>query len=199
MAAVSRGNDGMMRALILDTQVRHGDGVLPLAAHSNVWWPFDNAELGAQAFAFSADGSELSDELLDALATGRHGKRFAPVSDALHAVLRPLLSDLVPDDVEYTELFDRTGVLLGVITTDLRLSRNGRGPPYIPPPSYGSYSWRNRHSMDPVELNIQREFESAGDTWGPLQAGFFGRSKDRASAAFTTFAAEAAHARGRHF
>lgn len=198
MAAIARGNFGMLKAIALDPQVRHGDGSLPLVAHSNVWWPFDNDELGAQAFAFSVDGTELTDELLTGLSNGRQGKRFTPVSDALHAVLRPAMRDLIPDNLEYTELFDRTEVLLGLFTMDLRLSRGG-GPPYIPPPSLGSFSWRNRHSMEGFELLVQRECEQAGESWGPLQAGLFGGSAERAQAAFAAFADEASRARNRYF
>jgi hypothetical protein len=100
MASWNRSNYPMLHAVLDVPRIRVLDGTLPLVAATNVYWGFSNAEVGAQAVAFAVDQVDLSDELIAALRTGRQGKRYTPISDALATMLRPYFMHALLDDAD---------------------------------------------------------------------------------------------------
>ena len=92
-------------------------------------------------------------------------KYRTPLSQYLHRILRTAFADLVPDDREYTEAFDRFEYIGSLVLNDL----GGYWPG-------GCFVWRNGGRLT---AEVQREIESAGEYWPPLKAGLFGGSFDR--------------------
>ncbi len=197
VAAVHRGNYETLRAITWDARVRQdADHSQPLVGTAHVWRPFSNAELVAQLLAFRSSGDDIDEALFERLRTGRQGKRYTPVSDHLHNRLRDYLRTPIPDDIDYTETFDRLEVLLGTLAIDAA-KQAAKANAYLPGAWYGSFTWRDRHSTTPLEQRILAEIESEGEGWPPMQAGLFGGSAARAKSAMEQFVEEAAKRRGR--
>lgn len=197
LAAVTQGNYDALRCLTVDAQVRDpSDGRLPFIARSHPWRPFSNFDLLPQLLAFRASGEEPSPELVDALQSGRRGKRYTPVSDYLHDTLRDKFRSATPDDEEYSDLFDRMEALLALIAIDARANLAAENR-YFDPPFFGRSTWRERHMRDDrgLAFSLNAEFEGQRSAWGPLRAGLFGGDLDRAAAALSEFALGWAEAR----
>lgn len=198
MGAIDQRNWPMLRAALLDPTVQVQGGPVPVAALMNTWLPFEGNELGAQVVILAADGVDLPDDLLADLETGRKGKRHTPGSDWLHQSLRPWFSEIAPDDAEYTSLFDSAEVILGAVLTDLNVTSSAGGP-WIPPASFGSFTWRYRHDPQPIETKIRADILGGGPTSGMISAGFFGGDRARAETALDAFGVEAGQVRQRRF
>jgi hypothetical protein len=97
------------------------------------------------------------------------GQLYTPVNDHLARVLREPLRDLIPNDDNFTETFDRFEYLLSIAYADL----SGEVGERVWAP-VGSYVWRQRHWRGEGALRnrIEAEAREAGDTWpflhGPL-------------------------------
>jgi len=105
---------------------------------------------------------------------------FTPVSHYLCAVLREPLRNYIPGEYEYHMAFDRLEYMLAIVHHDER--RDGQATEWWGP--IGCFLWRGR--LDPeqrVGPKIKEELESQGTNWGPIQAGLFGGSVDRAKRA----------------
>lgn len=198
IAALAENNYGALRALAIDARVRDREGVAPALARAHPWRPFSDFELGAQVLAFQAAGEDVTAEMAELIRERRIGNRYTPVSDFLHDTLRPKLADLLPNDDEYTEIFDRFEILMGLMTVDLR---NQDMPAWVPPPNYGSFTWRNRYYSpeNQPDRRMLQELLTQQDQWPPLRAGLFGGSIARANAAFDLFIAGADTARNQRF
>jgi hypothetical protein len=196
-AAVHKRNFASLKAVTVDARFRELNGTIPLigAIHPGSVFGFN---LTAQVLALeSAEGRKLTDDELAAMREGRAGKRYTPVSDHLCDLLRPLTAGSVLDTQDHDETFDQLEVLLALIADDVKASLKRIGA-YSPGAWYGSFGWRGRHSdRPPVERRLFEEFEVAGDSWPPLQAGLFGGSAERASEAFERFLPQVEQARGR--
>lgn len=199
MAALSRRKYGALRAITTDAKYRSHQGSLPVVATMHPWVIFENAELAANVLAIETGGKRVDDEYINSLATGRQGKRFTPVSDYLHDSLRPFLRESVFEDDEYTELFDELEVVLAVIATDEKREAEKAGGQYMHGAWYGSFTWRNQHSHEPIEQRVRNQIINSGDEWPPLKAGLFGGSRQRAEAASEIFAQRATEARRQRF
>lgn len=198
IAAVHRDNYGALKAITRDAQVRRDGDHLPLIGAVHLWRPF-YVELVPTILALEAESGEpLEDAVIEALRTGRQGKRHTPVSDYLHTVLREPLRPLIPDDVNYTEVFDRTEVLLALIAVDAKL-QSEKGGAYLDGAWYGSFTWRDRYARQRLEQRIAAEARAAGVEWPPLGAGLFGADIDRLAASLDTMLNEAQQARDRRF
>ena len=96
-------------------------------------------------------------------------RHYTPTSDRLFPIVRTLLHELVPDDQQFTILFDRFEYLFGLIHADVQqqITNHFWGPS-------GQFGWRYRHTTDkgPSAI-IATEIEAAGQKWPPLQAGLF--------------------------
>ena len=197
LAAVHRGRFDALKAITTDAQTRNRQNEpVPVIADSHVWLPFQEAQLVPQVQVRLAEGGAADTEVIDRLRARTEGARFTPVSDTLFYLLRAVLAQIVPDDQEYEELFDRTEIMLGLIATDDRLEAQGQGA-YRHGPSYGRFTWKDRYSRDAREAALHQEAAVAGASWPPLAAGLFGGSAGRAEAALSAFVAGAADARSR--
>jgi hypothetical protein len=196
MAAISRSKYDALRSVAIDPLLRTNHGRVPLISASHPWRPFSTFEWTAHILALEAEGVTVDESTFADLRSGRKGKRYTPVSDHLHAKLRPYFSDLLPDIDEYSETFDRLEILLGVIAADARAQLHEKGL-YADDPYVGAFSWRDRYSSLAVEEAMLSELESLRDNWPPIQAGLFGGSTDRAITAFRAFNQKASDARMR--
>lgn len=113
----------------------------------------------------------------------------------LHAWLREPLRATIPDDVRYTETFDRLEILLALVAIDVHTEAVAAGQ-YTDGPAYGSFTWRYKYDPTPPEQRLKAEFDAAGSAWPPLTGGLLGGSVERANAAFDTLISGTADARG---
>ena len=93
----------------------------------------------------------------------------APLSQYLHCLLRPVFADLIPDEHEYTEAFDRFEYLASLVHADLSLRGFSRAVF-----AGGCFIWRGR-----IQTIVKREIDEAEDQWPPLQVGLFDGSVER--------------------
>lgn len=201
LASLHHGNYVGLRAIAINATVRDIQHArIPLIGRGHPWRPFSQFELVPQLLAIRASGEELTRELVDDLASRRRGKRYTPVSDYLHDVLRPKFASEVPDEWDYSELFDRAEIFLGLLAIDLRTQRQSSRI-YLDGPQFGRFTWRDRgaHEEETVEARMLQELSSQQENWPPLGAGLFGGSVDRATAAFKAFIEGAIGARNQRW
>jgi hypothetical protein len=198
LAAAHRANYQALRAIAQDAVFRGEYGPVPMIAAAHVWRPFAGIELTPQLLAVQTAGEELTDELIDALTNRRRGRLHTPVSDHLHGALRDVLLPVIPDDADYTETFDRLEVVLALVATDVHQQLSERQI-FTDGAWYGSFTWRDRFAMHSVEERVRAEFEEQQQDWPPLRGGLFGRSVERAAAAFEVVTSEAARTRSQQF
>ncbi len=103
-----------------------------------------------------------------------------PVSNHLYKVLRAPLTEILPQDDDYTRFFDQFEYLFALIYADLdakqRVSEYIYGPP-------GLFTVRYQHRREnSIIKEIKVQAESQGDNWPLLKAGFFDGSYDRLAA-----------------
>ena len=191
IAAVHRGRFGTLRAVALGPEYRSLRGSIPLVCAVHPHELFEGAEAAANLLVLEAEGGD--DRQIEAMLTGRTGRRYTPLSDYLHLYLRSHFADLIVDDREYDEVFDKLEVLLGIVVMDLRLEGAPDGG-YVPGPWYGSFTWRNR-SRPPLEQRLLARLQAQGSDAPELQGGLFGGSSDGALRAAERFVASAAEVR----
>lgn len=200
LAALYSQNYGSLRAVAIDTRVHtYYKGDIPLIGASHVWRPFENNAISAQMLArhvTDPDQKEgTDDELYEGLTSGRIGKRHTPVSDYFHDAMRDDFRFLLPNDSDYTEIFDQLEVFLAALAIDTRDHLEKTDKTFTDGPWFGSFTWRNRHATPTLEALLKAELDDSGSRWLPLQAGLFGGSLERASAAMSKLVDEAAAAR----
>lgn len=186
--SLSRNNYHSLKAVTTDPVVQRAtDGArIPVIGAMHVWRPFADYETPAHVLAFRDDGEDLSSEGIEHLAAGRRSRRHTPVSDHLHRRLQPLLMDLVPDQLEYDELFDQTEAFLGLIAADAKVTLEARSQVWIDGPWPGRFLWRQPRSGIPLAREIV-DLETLGARWPPLEAGLFGADPHRAETAVRTY------------
>jgi hypothetical protein len=191
LAAVDRDNFGGLRVVTTDVEFRDINRRVPLlgALHpSRVLYD----ELGAQGLALEVETRNApADDDLEALRT-RGGRRFTPASNVLHAWLREPLRPTIPDDVRYTEAFDRLEMVLALVAADVQTQT----AEYTDGPAFGGFTWRCKYDPNPPEQRLKAEFDAAGAAWPPLVGGLLGGSAERAAAAFDALINGAAEVRG---
>ena len=155
IASVAAQKYGTLAALLSRATVLADDQSKPLVLEVNTWAVMDR------------NAGNLLPEM---------DKRYAPLSDYLFAQLRQPLRELIASDDQYQEHFDRFEYLLGLTYADLDDRNLGRAVGPI-----GCFGWRYGRSLPANSLSgrIETEAQEAGDSWLPLQAGFFGKSLDR--------------------
>jgi hypothetical protein len=201
IASIYSENYGALRAVAIDAKVRtEHKGDLPLVGVSHVWRPFENNELLSNILAYRASDPNADkwsdDDLLDDLSAHRLGNRYTPVSDYLHDLLRDTFQFLLPNDDDYTEIFDRLEVFLAALAIDVRHLYK-KTDVFTDGPWFGSFTWRGSSSRTPIEAQMKADLYEVGANWPPIQAGLFGGSVDRALVAVDTLVAEAGERRRR--
>jgi TIR domain len=202
LASLHQGNYRTLKAIAIDATVRDpSDGRIPLIARGNPWRPFRHLELVPQVLALRADGQEATRAVVEDLHSGRRGKRYTPVSDYLHGTLRERFRVEVPDDDDYSELFDLVETFLALLAIDIRSQQAEGDRRYLDGPYYGRTRWRGRYyrGQEGPEVELLRQVTSEGPDWPPIKAGLFGGSLERATSAIESFSREANEARSRTF
>lgn len=193
IASVARRNYGPLRAVAVDAEFRADPPAVPFIAAAHVYRAFQNCDDALELLARTASGREVSDDDIAELRR-RGGRRHTPISDYLHARLRPTFSKLLPSDDDYTAMFDRAEVLMAALAVDAR-NTLATGNVYADGAWYGAFTWRDRFSQQTLEVRILEEAKSEGDQWRPLRAGLFGGDHQRAVRALEQFAEGASEAR----
>lgn len=105
-------------------------------------------------------------------------QHFTPGSDYLAEVLRPTFKELVPNDKEYEDLFDRFEFLFDLVHADLYERQEGLGDVWAP---LGRFTWRGRRLRPGEDTpgKVGAEIAKAGDAWPLLQVGLFEGSLTR--------------------
>jgi hypothetical protein len=196
LGAFSRKNYGALRALMLNPTVRR-DGtkysaITLLGSHHP-----DPVPVAATVLALE-DGGPVEDDAITTLLQ-RGGVRYTPISDHLHDALRPLFKRRLPNDEDYSDLFDQFEVFIAALTTDAKNLAKVGGR-YLGQYSSGRFTWRHRWADgETPEGAMQAALADHTDNWWPIQAGFFGGSTDRADAALVELAEFAKQQRQRRF
>ena len=119
-------------------------------------------------------------------------RSFIPLSNHLSDILRDPLREILPQDANYQECFDRFEYLSALVHADLR---NENDDEIWAPVGLFGYRSRLSHRDTSIMNRIQSDFENStqiyidsGDgvptkqvhsTWPPLRAGLFGGSAER--------------------
>jgi hypothetical protein len=194
MAAVGQGKWRNFKSLLVDNTVavsRYENSRLAMVQAVDPWQPFDSSVVTQLLANAMAMGKGLA-EAQAALDANDGMKYHTPIADWLHGMVRPMFDEQFPDNEAYDTTFDSTEVMLGIVATDLVITQAGgevERPIRLRPSWFGRSAWRSRNRADTVQA-ISEDVTAQGDTWPPLQAGLFGGSVDRATAA-TTYYAEA--------
>lgn len=124
-------------------------------------------------------GAALPAELLKLVnETGR-----TPASDHVFALLRDDFRELLPDDEEYSAVFDRFEYLVSLVNIDLR---NKLGNILWAPT--GRFWFHSTWEPQSAVIDrIDKEAAAAGVNWPPLQAGLFGGSQERLKEVTTAY------------
>jgi hypothetical protein len=93
---------------------------------------------------------------------------FAPISDRIAADVRPLVTDVAPDDAAFNRLFDRFEYMLGLVYVDATKTEWGPAGRFAAD-QYGTG----------IDQQVEAEIKDAGASWAPLAAGLFGGSAER--------------------
>ena len=123
----------------------------------------------------------------------KQGGLATPAAEWLHQILRGPFDRQLPDADPYDRAFDRAEVMLGIVSEDdgiLRAAANPQLAWLYDSRWFGRSVWRARSSYgygNAVEELVD-EMNTQGAGWGPLEAGLFGGSLDRAAAAATKYA-----------
>lgn len=185
LGAMARRNYPSLRAVTVDPIVRESGERVPVVTRMAPYEYIEPFKIGANLLAAQSEGKPVEDDTI----TGwiqRGGVRYTPISDHFHDLLHPLVKQLVPDPEDYSDLFDETEILMGVLADDAHLQAQKENR-YVHGAWYGRWTWRFRHSDRPPHRRMKAEFEEQGANWPPLQAGLFGGSEARASAAFEEY------------
>lgn len=196
LGAVHRKNFGALRALAIDAKMRMLDGSYSIINKIHPWRVFENLEIMTNILAFKTDGVEVTDQDIENLRTGRKGRRFTPVSDHLHTMLKEPYSKFIFDEEEYTETFDELEIILGLIAMDEKIHQApGK---YFDGPWLGAFSWRNRYFQGNIVDEVSMKLTNRGEDSPALSAGLFGGSVDRVGKAAVQFGEIVGRRRGHH-
>lgn len=193
-AAIACGAAGTwanLRTLIIDPSVRDKNTGKSVAMLQATDWnqPFATDWIAHTLARGTVEGKDFTEALED-FTERRAGKYHTPASEWLHAVLRSVFADQLPDQDGYDAEFDRAEVMVGMLGRDCELTAQavaGAGEYVRRAYWVGRSTWRSQHwHGNPVE-DFARELETHGPLWKPLQGGLFGGQPQRAEAAMTEF------------
>ena len=160
LAAIRRTNVQVVRLLCRESAPRleFGEERLPLIGYTRPAFLFGSTPDGRRLATQFAIALEGSGDL-------QSGIRYTPVSDALLAACREPLRELIPDDDDYEEDFDRTEILFNLIAADVLLAANRREQTALLErrefgPWPGRFAWRrgerNRSLLSSTRLDFDK-------------------------------------------
>jgi hypothetical protein len=107
------------------------------------------------------------------------GREWTPLNNLLFDSMKNLVREVFRDDRRYEEAFDRYEYLSALVHYDLERQANPEGHVWAP---IGRFGWRNRRYRIPTVIDwVRQDIETEGASWGPLRAGLFGGSLERAT------------------
>lgn len=101
--------------------------------------------------------------------------RYTPLNDHMFALLREPLREILPQDNQYQDCFDRFEYLLALVHCDLLEKQGGNiwGP-------VGCFGWRYELDREnSIMTKIETELTEQGEEWLPLKVGLFDGSLER--------------------
>lgn len=203
VAGVWNENYGPVRAALVDAEVRDlRAGRIPICYRTDPWRPFRELPEVAQVLAYRAEGATMGLHEVAQLRSRQMSARYTPASNYLHAVLRPIFADMIPDDQDYTDAFNRFELLLAAIMTDARTDPNRSPEAWPDHHNFGRVLWDNhvryeRNNTSLPEVRLLTEATSSGSNWPPLQARLFNGEFARATAALELVVSEISECRAR--
>lgn len=189
VAAVSQERWDNLRALVVDVTVGTPQNTrpIPLVRACDPYQPFSQFEIVPHVLARSAIEHENPDTAFSAFNDRRIGKYRTPVAEWLRSILKPVFAEQLPDDFIYDAQIDRAEVFLGLIEQDfVNTTRSAKTSWPGRAHWFGRSTWRSERYGNPLD-EFSDQLKQHGDAWGPLTAGLFGRSQDRARAAIQDY------------
>lgn len=190
LAATGQGRWDNLKTLLVDLTypLDYESGYEAQVRAENLWTPFrDGGTLLPNLVARAANTGDDPRTTLEKLTSKQVGNYYTPVAEWLHAVLRQIFTEQYPDDDLFDNAFDRTEIMLGIVSQDLvNVAPSSQGTGKSSPGWFGRATWRadgRSHILD----GIASEVESKGMSWEPLVAGLFGGLQDRATVAIRDY------------
>lgn len=192
LACTAASRWGNLKTLVVDPTVRerYSNQPLPLIVATDPYSPFGTSDWVVDALARATVEGEDARTALAHFTKNVGGKYYTPVAEWLHAVLRSVFADQLPDQDMYDTDFDRAEVMLGLLSQDIANQR------YAADPNsrwrarshwFGRSTWRSASHGSPVR-DFEQEFQSQGPTWPPLRHLLFGGDAARAQEALNAYA-----------
>ncbi len=189
------------KTLLVDTIItdRNTGQRTPLIEATYPWLPFRNADLVPHVLARSAIKDEDPATALAAFTDGRVGKLYTPVAEWLHHVLRPMFDEQFPDNASYTNDFELTEVMMGIVSQD-QVLQDPRRQGWAHSSWFGRSAWRSRrgYATNPV-VEIAQQKLADGAAWAPLKSGLFGGDSERADKAISAYSEDFGKAGNQYF
>ena len=179
LSAIRRNNIEVIRLLCKESAPRldSQDGRLPLLGYTRP----------AFLFGSTPQGRQLGSQFANALKQSHDSPyviRSTPVSDALLAACREPLRELIPDDDDYEEYFDRTEILFNLIAADIVLAaKRSEQAPVAEPRAFGPwpgrFAWRRGYRNMPILAQTRLEFDRMTLYWQDVDKLLFDGDSDR--------------------
>lgn len=195
LACVGQGRWDNLKTFLIDTtapeSVYRSTSRVPLVDAVDPW-PFRHADdLAPNVLARTVVTGKDPAEALSILVNRQAGRYRSPVPEWMHAVLRPVFAEQFFTEFDYSRAFDRTEVMLGLLSQDqdelaaaVHPDRAwGRGSRW-----FGRSTWRAGMGEYNALAEIQEELTAQAPTWEPLRAGLFGAVLQRAHDASAKYA-----------
>ena len=180
LSAGTKRNYSVLRAATSDAVIKTLNSRAPFIATAGARTVVGDFKWIGSLLCKEDENVTVDADLINAIASGRIGAHYTPISDHIHSLLAPLFVDQFSSDDDYTQAFDRAEVLLDAIAADAAETTPNF---YGGREGYGRYTHRYRHMDNPIEKTVLAEATAAGAAWTPLLGGLFGASHDRAIAA----------------
>jgi len=196
VAAMTRKDFGVIRAVTLDAKYTNNYNERhPLIGALHTLAPFEGLTAIATIVANESGGTRLSDDDVGKYLEGRLSRRPTPVSDYIHDELRPMFRRPLPDDSDYSDVFDSVEVYLGMLAT-YEAQRAKEAGSYLHGAWYGSFTWRNRYGYgESIESRLGRE--AASPDWPGRKAGLLVGPSESVNKAIDDFVKSAKEIRSR--
>lgn len=185
VAALREGNYRLIQALTCDAKLDVSEqfgGVTfyrPMIVGASPYYSL-HSEAITQALLSNQQGT-LTEEMLRAIVAGQLRRRTSfPASHYIRETLRPNFDKVGVFSTEYEKLFDQAEVLFSLITADAVDGGQIHAEPWLG--TFAKRTWSLDES-NTVWAQYLNNCQAEGDAWPPLQAGLFGGSTVRASAA----------------
>jgi serine/threonine protein kinase len=151
LAALARPNYDSLRGILLEARSPEGKP--------------GNNELSRRLYPAAVINHDAGRALLQGME-----RRYTPLNDYLHDILREPLRDLLPDESAYDETFVRFEYIGAVLNAERALAR-GTSAPRVP---LGRFAWQRSPEGDPPPIRrLLEEAEWEGTEWPLLRYGIF--------------------------